>query len=754
MTPRVNAAIVVGCSRYEDDDIAPLRYAARDATNVAAALRATCGVPEQNLVLLHDDAAAPHLRPTRSNILRQVLRLAADLDNAGILFFFFSGHGFQSRSDEQYLLPIDCLAGAIAETALPFSTLVSHLGRANAPHTVLMLDACRNAVDGGKSITADPGRRVNVEALCPPGVVSLCSCQPGRVSYEAEALQSGIFSAALCDALGGVGHCRTIHELDTYLTRRVAELALTHGKPRQIPFSRVEPLSVQHLRIAAEPENRWQGLAGLGREVRRRVVPRLAAPPTRGVFAIDYGTSASLIGCLDGNGEPVVIPGQDGRPLVPSVVHFLPGFDFLVGSAAVEVESLRPGSTIRHSKRALGTTASYEIDGRVITPELAASLVIASLCQNAQEATGLPVRECVASYPANFSRPQLAALQRAFELAGVHVIRFLGEPSLAGMVLGCGPGGASWEGSALVVDLGGGTFDAALVDLDGGAVVVNSLAGSNAVGGLDFDAALAAYARESLVEQGFRGAFTAEIEALVRREAERAKRELTRAEHATLLLTDLPGSAGELTDYSVSIDRPTFRRITADLNRQIRRVLDTVLRAYSEPIEMIMLAGLGSKIFTIGETLADLGLNAVINTEYADYAVIRGGVLHAGLLHGQVRDVLLLNVLHHDIAIRCQYAGGSGTDLDLPILAADPAHNTELCVLERAQSFYPTLQTELFRLAGGAGQPHPVELVQVLDDGETYLIAREEVTAEDYLWSLGVEVDADGRIRIVTQAPR
>src|SRR5262245_37772730 len=179
----MNRAVVVGCSAYEDAGIAPLRYAHRDAIRVALLLQESCGVADADLVLLHDGLTDPQSRPTRSNLVRQLTRLGERGSSDGILFFFFSGHGFQGDDNVQYLLPIDAVRAAIEDTALRFDSIVRYLDRSDTRHMIFFLDACRNVIQGGKAATADASP-VDVNALCPPGLVSFCSCSPGHVSYE------------------------------------------------------------------------------------------------------------------------------------------------------------------------------------------------------------------------------------------------------------------------------------------------------------------------------------------------------------------------------------------------------------------------------------------------------------------------------------------------------------------------------------------------------------------------------------------
>jgi hypothetical protein len=140
-------------------------------------LRLACGVADDALVKLHDGLPDPQRKATRTNILRQLTRLARTADDTDILFFFFSGHGFQTADGTHYLLPVDCVRDAIEETALRFDLIVRHLAAVAAPHVVLLLDASRNVIDSGKAVGTAQAN-VDVNALCPPGVVTFCSSVP------------------------------------------------------------------------------------------------------------------------------------------------------------------------------------------------------------------------------------------------------------------------------------------------------------------------------------------------------------------------------------------------------------------------------------------------------------------------------------------------------------------------------------------------------------------------------------------------
>ncbi len=713
----MNRALVVGCAGYEDADIAPLRYAHRDAARVAEVMRAACGVEEANLIVMHNDMPDLH-RPTRTNLLRQLTRMSKSQQDDGIIYFFFSGHGFQAEDNEQYLLPIDCVRDAIEETALPFTALVRHLGAAASPHVVMFLDACRNVVAGGKAADSSL-TRVDIAALCPPGVVSFCSCKPGTVSYESETIESGIFTEALCRALDAEGRCRTIYELDTYLSINVPLLARANGKPEQAAHSRVEPLGVQYLEIVSErTRNEWQAATPIGSERRTRRVP-LSVPGSsvaNPLVGVDFGTSYSIVSWSRPNGDVLLLPGPDGRPLVPSVVHFLPNMDYLVGTAAVEAEPYNPAATIRHVKRVLGTSRSYNINGRSVDTELATSLILRSLRRNAEEALGTPVSRCIASHPANFTLRQIKELEGAFSRAGFEVYRMIGEPNVAAYLTLLTEENSD-DISCLVVDLGGGTFDVALVEAGEGVAEIKSTYGSNSVGGLDYDVAIVAYAERQLREKhGWTGELTVQLGEELRREAERAKRDLGRREVTTLLLQDVEDGARGLIDISIELDRARFREITAALNADIRSTIATAFRREAFGVKIpnwlkaggfVLLAGQGTKIFTVREQVESVLPGVRTIAGYQETAVAQGLGMQAGVLTGTTRDILLLNALQFGLGYRI-LRHGKTIAIDTQRKEADE----NVIAMLRPSTTIPTRRSETLPSLE-PGKSYEIELVEI-----------------------------------------
>ncbi len=746
----MNRALVVGCAGYDDPDIAPLRHSQTDAARMADVLRSVCGVADDDLVVLHDNMP-PELLPTRTNLLRQLTRMAADPRDDGILYFFFSGHGFQGGDNTQYLLPIDCVRAAVEETALRFDTIVRYLGAAASPHVVFFLDACRNVLDGGKSVSSLP--QVDVDALCPPGVVSFCSCSPGRVSYEVDTIRAGVFTEALCSAFSAEGRCRTIHELDAYLAANVPVLARAHGKPEQRPHSRVEPLGVQHLEIVSErTRNQWRATMPIGAERRNKRVAPVITPGTVSdpLLAVDFGTSYSVVSWTAPDGEVRLLPGPDGRPLVPSVLHFLPGMDYLVGSAAVEATPYRPTSTIRYAKRDLGRSTGYLVDGRSVEPVLVVGLILRSLRRNAEEALGTPIRRCIASHPANFTLRQIETLQQAFELADLQVLRMIGEPNAAALLTLMAT--SDVEQDYLVVDLGGGTFDVALVESGEGVAEVRSVAGSNEVGGLDYDDAMMTYAEHQLrTTHEWRGELTSAVRDKLRREAERAKRDLGYRDTTTILLTDLDDATRGLVDISIDIDRTRFREITSGLNDRVRVTLESVFTrlAFGESIEQwiarggkVLLAGQGTKIFTVSEQLKAVLPGVEIVSNFQETAVAHGLGTEAGVLTGYQKDLLLLNSLKFGLGVKI-----SGKDGLVHKVSPRAEENGEVGELLSPSSTIPTKRSDTFRLTGRKRTRHVLTIVEIpLSSGLVFGTIAVTATGGDLM--LTADVDANGDVTL------
>lgn len=764
----MSTAIVVGCSGYEDPDISPLRYAHIDANLVAEVFKEVCGLQDSEVVLLADNADDPRMRPTRTNILRN-LTSSGRAEAGELTFFFFSGHGFQSAQDgAQYLLPVDCVRGALEETSLRFDSVMRHLQDRDPRHVLLFLDACRNNVEGGKAGPNTDVSHVDVAALCPPGMVSFCSCEPGRVSYEAEGLASGIFTAALCEGLSDTGRCRTIYELDAYLAARVPEIAATQGKPLQRPYTRVEPLGVQRLEIVSDRKrNQWRATTPIGAEQRtgQSRSRAMTSSQEEPILGIDFGTSYSAVSWCDGDGNVHLVPGADTGFLVPSLINFLPSLDYLVGAAAQEADYFNPGNTIHHVKRLLGTDTVFEIEGRSIVPELTASLIIRSLWRRAADALGTRGNRCIAAYPANFSLAQRNALERAFEMADLDVMRMIAEPNIAALTIQDLTAGPK-DGPYMIIDLGGGTFDVAAVSVDDGVYELMAAGGSSTLGGLDFDDAISRYAQGYLREhlQLPEGVLSARLGAQVRREAGRVKRELGFQPAAAMILQDIEVDSRGLRDVSIPIDRDLFRDLTRDLNTEIRNTVEQVLRDYRDQryssdtdTPAVFLAGQGTKIFTVREQLEALGLTGGYISEYQETAVVNGLGRQAGVLSGRVRNSLLLNIAQDGIGIRCKLYDrpARGDKEAYALVSADPRRNSDEVALISRYTTIPTVRHDIFTFEGAPGQYLTLEFVEFRVNG-VEAIGQVRIPADDTDndVELKIDIEADGTILATVTSER
>ncbi|MEW2076339.1 Hsp70 family protein [Streptomyces sp. NPDC013433] len=745
-------ALTVGCSHYEDDDIADLRFAHLDALRLREVLRDAMDVPEEAVFTFADEL--PDSEPTRHNVIRTLSKLAkhaaAPIDR---LYFFFSGHGFHSTADgEDYLITREALTDALEDTSLNFAFLLRMLQATGARHVVLLLDACRTPVAGGKSLFAT-ARKVDVERLCPPGVVSFCSCAPGTSSYESDRLKSGIFTEALVGAFGDDGRCITVGHLDGYLAAHVPRLAREHDKPQQQPYSRLEPAALMDLEVVSpRKRNEWRASARVGEELRQRsVVPiNNAKIPERAPFAIDFGTTTSVIAVADDEARVHFIPGGGGRRLVPSVVTFAPDLDYLVGSRAVDLERYSAGRTVRAIKRHLGTDHTVPIDGTELSAELVSSLVIRSLRTNAEEVLGKLPREAMVSYPANFSIRQNNSLLRAFELAGLKVLRMVGEPNIACVLLHLDR--PDWEGVALVVDLGGGTFDVAVADVMHQVHEIKSVYGDNHLGGLDFDAALADLFKKRLRAWNNAVIFDAGLEAQILREAERAKHVLTEDEKATVVIQDMEVGS-EVLSYRFTVDRAEFRKVCAKLTSRFTQVVRTAIedayedRLMTEPISVVLLTGLGGKIFTVRESLEEMLDDVEFLEQYQDLAVGQGLALYSSLLAGasaaQTGAVpLLLDLSHRGIGVRCSPMGDPASQR---MRKAPDADGHAEVLVERLTTI-PTKRRDVFTFVGAPGAEVVLPVIEkskTSDEDVEIGVVSFPVEQEEVEIELIVEIDAN-----------
>ncbi|MGW7002138.1 molecular chaperone DnaK [Streptomyces sp. NPDC054933] len=382
---------------------------------------------------------------------------------------------------------------------------------------------------------------------------------------------------------------------------------------------------------------------------------------------IDLGTTNSVIAAWEG-GEASVIPNSEGSRTTPSVVAFTDTGERLVGQLARRQTILNPKGTIYSAKRFIGRRfdevteeakavgfdivegpgglARFEVRGKQYAPEEISALVLRKLAEDAGKTLGERVTEAVVTVPAYFNDAQRTATKDAGKIAGLEVLRIINEPTAAALAYGLDKKGHE---TVLVFDLGGGTFDVSLLDVGDGVVEVRSTAGDTHLGGDDFDRRLVdhladAFQRDNGID------LRSDPQALQRlfEAAEKAKVELSSVTQTQVNLPFITADASGPKHLTETIRRSTFEQITADL---VERCLDPVRQAMSDAkvtendIDEVILVGGSTRIPAVQALVRRLTGGKEPNMSVnPDEVVAIGAAIQAGVLKGEVKDVLLLDV--------------------------------------------------------------------------------------------------------------
>lgn len=690
-------AFIVGCSQYDSPTIASLKYAASDAHRFASCLIDSAGFLPREICLLADSSTQQET-PTRKNILKAITTKRNTTGALDFLIFFFSGHGFHSETrSKDFIIPCDAVQEALEDTSLEFETILEYLRKLLPRRIILFTDACRAIVEGGRTtaITLQP---IRVQALMGTGVAAFASCQPGQRSYEDSELGGGLFTCCLAEALSSTGKCGTVYELDKYLRDRLPRLCQKRNKPVQNPFTRVEPLEIQDTVLVSQSKlHEWKGRVLIGSEIRaeKSVIKSFASlkDSKKIICGLDFGTTYSTIGILSEIDRATLIPAPNGKCLVPSVVTFLPGLDYVVGWDAVEYGKIHPENSVFAAKRYLGTNRVFNVMGRSINAEIIASLIIGHLKANAEEQLASPVDQVLVAVPANFSITRAHALIRACELAQLKVIRLIAEPCAASMhIIDILRAHNRPSGQAVVVDLGGGTFDVAVIETGEGVIDALSVAGDNDLGGLDFDESVLQFVRDKLsqCDPNLVNLTPGDLFQL-RQECERAKIALGSRDETTILLRNIEMPTTGMIDYEFLLTRQDFVSATKNLNDRIENIVRFALeKVRYQPIEelcSVILAGQGCKIFTVRALLEKIFPGVHIEERYQESAVGSGISRYTSVLRGSDGSLLLLDANYTTIGVRCAgilseshlgrpieavFRSRFRTDIDIPIISISP----------------------------------------------------------------------------------
>ncbi|HWA78241.1 MAG TPA: Hsp70 family protein [Polyangiaceae bacterium] len=392
---------------------------------------------------------------------------------------------------------------------------------------------------------------------------------------------------------------------------------------------------------------------------------------SRASIGIDLGTTYSLVATLVA-GKPTVLQNALGEGLTPSAVHVDDSGHVLVGSAARERAATDPGRTALSFKRDMGTLRRYQLGGRSFSPEELSALVLAQVKMDAEAALGESITEAVVTVPAYFGELQRRATQNAAEMAGLRVERMINEPTAAALAYGLHQ--QHRELKALVLDLGGGTFDVTVLEILEGVIEIQSSAGNARLGGDDFSDAIVKHCESLLAKDGIKLATGSLGEARLRAACEVAKRRLTSDEQARVVLPRLPTSTGER-DVELVLDRTRveelYQPLLAQMLGPIQRALRDANKAVGE-IDEVLLVGGATRMPSVVRLASDVFGRLPLRTLPPDEAVALGAAVQAALKSGDsaVGDIVVTDVAPFSLGIAsgADVGGTRVTGLFSPIL--------------------------------------------------------------------------------------
>ncbi|MEC0247894.1 molecular chaperone DnaK [Paenibacillus chitinolyticus] len=379
------------------------------------------------------------------------------------------------------------------------------------------------------------------------------------------------------------------------------------------------------------------------------------------VIGIDLGTTNSCVAVMEG-GEAVVIPNAEGNRTTPSVVGFKKDGERVVGETAKRQSITNPDRTIISIKRHIGTNHKESIDGKDYTPQEISAIILQKLKADAEAYLGSPVTQAVITVPAYFNDSQRQATKDAGKIAGLEVLRIVNEPTAAALAYGLEK---SEDQTILVYDLGGGTFDVSILELGDGFFEVKATSGDNKLGGDDFDQVIIDYLTAEFKKE--HGIDLSKDKAAVQRlkdAAEKAKKELSSVLTTTVSLPFITVVDGVPQHLELNLTRAKFEELSASL---VERTLGPTRQALSDAglspsqIDKVVLVGGSTRIPAVVEEIKKLIGKDPHKGVNPDEVVALGAAVQAGVLTGDVKDVVLLDVTPLSLGI--ETAGGVFTKM-------------------------------------------------------------------------------------------
>lgn len=457
-------------------------------------------------------------------------------------------------------------------------------------------------------------------------------------------------------------------------------------------------------------------------------------------IGIDLGTTNSCVAVMEG-GEAVVIPNLEGARTTPSVVAFTKEGERLVGEIAKRQAITNPDRTVSSIKRHMGTSYKVTIDGKDYSPQEISAMILQKLKQDAEAYLGEPVHEAVVTVPAYFTDSQRQATKDAGKIAGLEVKRIINEPTAAALAYGLEKGENQ---TILVFDLGGGTFDVSILELGDGVFEVIATSGNNKLGGDDFDQRII----EWMVEE-FKNAHGVDLSKdkvavqRLKEAAEKAKHELSGVTTTNINLPFITATAEGPLHLDLTLTRAQFDNMTADL---VEKTVGPTRRALKDAnldpkdIDKVILVGGSTRMPSVQESIKKITGKEPYKGVNPDECVALGAAIQGGVLAGEVKDVLLLDVTPLSLGI--ETLGGIFTRIidrntTIPCseskifsTAADNQTSVDINVLQGEREFAKDNKLlGRFELSGIPPAPRGVPQIEVTFDIDANGIVH--VTAKD-----------------------